>query len=296
MRSAVLGVAGVVWTLAWLIVPTSWWVQARVLDADAFQATVERALQVEDVDTDITNRITAEAVEATKQFVAKTFPQFSGQATAMLDLAGPTIAALVNSGVNSPTGERVLVSMAGGMHDVFVAWVDEQPVGRPGLQADFEDGRVELDVDELMAGENFSVGPLNVAFDRMDLPVLSVPIMLPPEWMRAPVQAVRDALVPALLAAALSATLLVGLGRGSLRAITAASVSAAAACGVAVGVIAVSWRASAASDWTITRELVALLVRPWVVAYLWVIVALLLVAAAGWALDRRRMVGQPEPA
>jgi hypothetical protein len=296
MRRAVLVVAGVIWTLAWLVVPTSWWVQAHVLDADAFEATVEHALQVEDVDTDITNRITAEAVEATKQFVAQTFPQFAGHATAMFDLAGTTIAGLVNAGVNSPTGERVLVSMAAGMHEVFVAWVDEAPVGRPGLQADFDEGRVELDVDEFVAGEDFSVGPFDVAFDNLDLPVLSVPIALPPEWMRAPVQVARDALLPALLGVTLSGALLVGLGRGSLRAVAAASLSAAAACAVALGVIAVSWRASSASDWAITRELTTLLVRPWVVAYVWVIAGMLLVAVAGWAWDRRRMVVRRAPA
>jgi hypothetical protein len=98
------------------------------------------------------------------------------------------------------------------------------------VQADFGKDRVERDADELVAGQGFSVGPSDIAFDSLDLPTLSAPIALPPDWMRAPLQAVRDALVSALLTAAACAALLIGLERGRLRALAAASVTAAAAC------------------------------------------------------------------
>jgi hypothetical protein len=51
MKNAALALAGAVWMLAWLIVPTSWWVQAQILDEKALWATVERALQAEEIDT-----------------------------------------------------------------------------------------------------------------------------------------------------------------------------------------------------------------------------------------------------
>jgi len=261
--------ATLVWIACWLIAPASWWLNERILDEQAFRATMTEILQIENVDAEITDRATAQVMQDARTWVADTVPLFATQADFLLDRAEPTVAGLVNGAVNSQPGERAMLGMATQIHNVFVAWLEQDSLGQPGLQADLGQGEANFDLDELLAGETVSLGPVEVPLDALDLPGLSVPVPLPPDWMRTPLVLVRDALLPSVLVMAASAVALVALDRGRTRALAVASgVTAVILAGAAL-LLKSTWTVSGAdsADWTITRAVGELLVAPWITAY-----------------------------
>jgi hypothetical protein len=177
------------------------------------------------------------------------------------------------------------------VHNAFVAWLDEDTLGQPGLQADLGQGSATFDLDEMLAGEQVSLGPIEIPLDALDLPGIGVPVPLPPDWLRVPVNLVRSAFVPGVIGIALSATALFLLDRPRLRALAVASLLTALTCAVAILVINTSWTVSGAdsADWTITRAIAELLVRPWITAYTWVIVGMAALAAGAFLWDRHRL-------
>jgi hypothetical protein len=225
--------------------------------------------------------------------VDRTVPLLSSQADALLDRVEPTVAGLVNKAVNSQPGERAMLGVATQAHNVFLAWLDADALGRPGLQADLDEGRATFDADLLVEGQSVMLGPVTIPLDALDLPGLTVPVPLPPDWMRTPINLLRSALLPAVIGIVLTGLALVALDRGRVRALAAASAITAAGCAVAIVLIRASWTLSGAdsADWTITRAIGELMVRPWITAYLWVIAGMLLLAVVGFVADRRRLVG-----
>ena len=290
----VLGIllAALVWISCWLIAPASWWLNETILDEQAFAASMQEVLQIEDVDTEITNRATAQVMADARAFVDRTVPLFSTQVDALLDRAEPTIQGLVNQAVNSQPGERVMLGLAAEVHNTFLAWLDEDTLGRPGLQADLSQGRAILDVDELLAGQTVQLGPLVIPLDALNLPGLQVPVPLPPDWMRLPVNLLRSAFVPAVIGIVVATAALIALDRGRTRALAVVSGVTAIVCAIAVAVIQSSWTLTGAdsAEWTITRAIGELMVRPWVTAYLYVIAGMLFVTIAGLLWDRHRLV------
>lgn len=187
MRAVGIVTATLVWIACWLIAPASWWLNERILDEQAFRATMTEILQIENVDAEITDRATAQVMQDARTWVADTVPLFATQADFLLDRAEPTVAGLVNGAVNSQPGERAMLGMATQIHNVFVAWLEQDSLGQPGLQADLGQGEANFDLDELLAGETVSLGPVEVPLDALDLPGLSVPVPLPrtgcgPRW------------------------------------------------------------------------------------------------------------------
>lgn len=280
--------ATLVWIACWLIAPASWWLNEKILDEQAFRATMTEILQIENVDAEITDRATAQVMQDARTWVADTVPLFATQADFLLDRAEPTVAGLVNGAVNSQPGERAMLGMATQIHNVFVAWLEQDSLGQPGLQADLGQGEANFDLDELLAGETVSLGPVEVPLDALDLPGLSVPVPLPPDWMRTPLVLVRDALLPSVLVMAASAVALVALDRGRTRALAVASgVTAVILAGAAL-LLKSTWTVSGAdsADWTITRAVGELLVAPWITAYVVVGAALAGLCVISLIVDR----------
>jgi hypothetical protein len=282
-----------VWVLCWLVAPAAWWLNERILDEEAFAASMQAVLRIEQVDTEITNRTTAQVMDDARGFVDRTVPLLSSQADALLDRVEPTVAGLVNKAVNSQPGERAMLGVATQAHNVFLAWLDADALGRPGLQADLDEGRATFDADLLVEGQSVTLGPVTIPLDALDLPGLTVPVPLPPDWMRTPINLLRSALLPAAIGIVLTGLALVALDRGRLRALAAASAITAAGCTVAIVLIRATWTLSGAdsADWTLTRAIGELMVRPWITAYLWVIAGMLVLAVVGFVADRRRLVG-----
>ncbi len=164
----------------------------------------------------------------------------------------------------------------------------------PGLQADLDEGRATFDVDLLVAGQSATLGPVTIPLDALDLPGLTVPVPLPPDWMRVPINLLRSALLPAVIGIALTGIALIALDRGRVRALATASAITAAGCAGTILLIRTSWTLSGAdsADWTITRAIGELMVRPWITAYVWVIVGMVALAALGFVADRHRLVGR----
>ncbi len=280
--------ATLVWIACWLIAPASWWLNEKILDEQAFRGTMTEILQIENVDAEITDRATAQVMQDARTWVADTVPLFATQADFLLDRAEPTVAGLVNGAVNSQPGERAMLGMATQIHNVFVAWLEQDSLGQPGLQADLGQGEANFDLDELLAGETVSLGPVEVPLDALDLPGLSVPVPLPPDWMRTPLVLVRDALLPSVLVMAASAVALVALDRGRTRALAVASgVTAVILAGAAL-LLKSTWTVSGAdsADWTITRAVGELLVAPWITAYVVVGAALAGLCVISLIVDR----------
>ena len=288
MRAVGIVTATLVWMACWLIAPASWWLNEKILDEQAFRATMTEILQIENVDAEITDRATAQVMQDARTWVADTVPLFASQADFLLDAAEPTVAGLVNGAVNSQPGERAMLGMATQVHNVFVAWLEQDSLGQPGLQADLGQGEASFDLDELLAGETVSLGPVEVPLDALDLPGLSVPVPLPPDWMRTPLVLVRDALLPSVLVMAASAVALVALDRGRTRALAVASgVTAVIVAGAAL-LLKSTWTVSGAdsADWTITRAVGQLLVAPWITAYVVVGAALAGLCVISLIVDR----------
>ena len=288
MRAVGIVTATLVWIACWLIAPASWWLNEKILDEQAFRATMTEILQIENVDAEITDRATAQVMQDARTWVAETVPLFATQADFLLDRAEPTVAGLVNGAVNSQPGERVMLGMATQIHNVFVAWLEQDSLGQPGLQADLGQGEASFDLDELLAGETVTLGPVEVPLDALDLPGLSVPVPLPPDWMRTPLVLVRDALLPSILVMAGSAVALVALDRGRTRALAVASgVTAVIVAGAAL-LLKSTWTVSGAdsADWTITRAVSQLLVAPWISAYVVVGAALAGLCVISLIVDR----------
>jgi hypothetical protein len=281
-------VVTITWIVCWLVAPASWWLNERILDEQAFRETMRQVLQIEDVDAEITDRATAQVMDDAATFVQDTVPLLAGPAQALLDRAEPLVAGAVNTAVNSQPGERAMLAMADQMHAAFVAWLEQDSLGRPGLEADLDDGRVRFDLDELLAGEQVALGPVTIPLDALDLPGLSVPVPLPPDWMRVPLTLVRDALIPALIGIAVGGALLVLLDRGRTRALAVASGLAALVVGGAAMLIRASWSLSGAqgADWTITRAVADLLVRPWLTASAVVVAVLAVLTVVALVADR----------
>ena len=275
--------AALVWISCWLIAPASWWLNETILDEQAFAASMQEVLQIEDVDTQITNRATAQVMADARAFVDRTVPLFAAQADALLDRAEPTVQGLVNQAVNSQPGERVMLGLAAEVHNTFLAWLDEDTFGRPGLQADLSQGRAVLDVDELLAGQSVNVGPLVIPLDALDLPGLQVPVPLPPDWMRLPVNLLRSAFVPAVVGIVVAGAALLclrsrpdprtGRRRGRHRHHVRNRSRGAP--------VIVDLTGADSAQWTITRAIGELMVRPWITAYLYVIGAMLLITIGG---------------
>ncbi len=293
MKVLGLIVATLVWVVCWVVAPASWWLNERILDEQAFDASMREVLQIEEVDAQITDRATAEVLAGARGFVQRTVPFVAPQADLLLDAAQPTVSGLVNKAVNSQPGEKAMLGVANEVHNVFLAWLDEDTLGQPGLEADLDAGQATFDLDEMLAGEVLSLGPVEIPLDAVDVPGLSVPVPLPPDWMRVPLNLVRSALVPALLLAAASGVGLVLLQRGRLRALAIACALTALVCGTVALVIRSTWTLSGAdsADWTITRAIGELMVTPWITAYVWVIVSMVVVGVICLLVDRYRLVG-----
>lgn len=292
MRVLGLVLSTVLWIVCWLIAPASWWLNERILDERAFTATMQEVLEIEDVDAEITDRATAEVMDDARSFVDRTLPFLSDQTDLLLDRAEPTVSGLVNKAVNSQPGERAMLGAATRAHNVFLAWLHEDAVGRPGLQADLGAGEATFDLDTLLAGQSIPLGPVDVPLDALDLPGLSVPLPLPPDWMRLPLNLLRSAFVPALIGIGVSAGALVLLDMLRLRALAVASGLTALVCGGAALMIDAAWTLTGAdaADWTITRALGELMVAPWITAYVGVVAGMLLLALVSLVWDRRLLV------
>jgi hypothetical protein len=286
-----LALAALVWIGCWLLVPASWWLNTQILDEQAFADTMTQVLEIEEVDQEITDRATAEVLDNARTFVDRTVPFLAPQADLLLDRAEPAVSGVVTAAVNSQPGEKAMLVVARQVHNAFVAWLDEDTLGQPGLQADLGQGSATFDLDEMLAGEQVSLGPIEIPLDALDLPGIGVPVPLPPDWLRVPVNLVRSAFVPGVIGIALSATALFLLDRPRLRALAVASLLTALTCAVAILVINTSWTVSGAdsADWTITRAIAELLVRPWITAYTWVIVGMAALAAGAFLWDRHRL-------
>ncbi len=291
-------VATLVWIFCWLIAPASWWLNERVLDEQWFASAMTQVLEIEDVDREITDRATAEVMQDARTFVEQNVPILSTPADALLDRAEPTVSGVVNSAVNSQPGQKVMLGIATQAHNAFLAWLDGDSLGQPGLSADLDTGQATIDLDQMLAGEVVTLGPVEIPLDALDLPGLNVPVPLPPDWMRAPLNFVRAAFLPALLGIAASAAALIMLGRPRLRLVAIASGLTAAVCAVTALLIQSTWTLSGAdsADWTITRAIGELMIRPWITAYVWVIVAMVVIAVGALVWDRYRVVATESPA
>ncbi len=290
MKAAGITVATIVWVLGWLVAPASWWLNERVLDEQWFAAAMTDVLQIEDVDREITDRTTAQVLTSARDFVSRTVPGLAGPVDSLLDSAEPAVAAVVGSAVQSQTGQRLLLTASTQAHNAFLAWLNADALGQPGLSADLDAGQAHIDVDELLAGRTAGVGPVQIPLDALNLPGLNVPVPLPPDWMRLPINVVRAAFLPALLGIAAAGAALLALGRPRQRPLLVASGLTALTCGGAALFIHASWTLSGAdsADWTLTRAVGELMVRPWITAYVWVVVAMavLAVGALLWSRDR----------
>jgi hypothetical protein len=292
VRAIGIVAATFLWLLCWLIAPASWWFNAKILDEQAFRSSMQQVLQIEEVDTQITDRATAQVMDDARDFVQRTVPLLAGQAEFLLVRAQPTVSGLVNKAVNSQPGEKVMLGLATQVHNAFLAWLEEDTLGRPGLQADLDDGQARFDVDELLTGQTLALGPVEIPLDALDLPGIGVPVPLPPDWMRTPLQLLRSALLPAVIGIAIAAGALVWLDRGRLHALGIASGVTALVVGGTALILQSTWSLSGADsvDWTITRAIGELLVRPWITAYVWVVVGMVVIAVSALAWDRYRMV------
>lgn len=287
--------AAFVWILCWLIAPASWWLNERILDEQAFSASMQEVLGIHDVDTQVADHVTTEIMQDAHGFVDRTVPALAPQLDALLERAEPTVNSVVVEAVNSQIGQEAMLEVATQTQNAFVAWLDADSLGRPGLQADLDSGTATLDVDQLMAGRTVAIGPIDVPLDALDLPGLSVPVPLPPAWMRAPLNFVRSAFWPAVLGIVLSGAALAWLDRWRLRALGVAAVVTAAVCAITALVIRATWTLSGAdsADWTVTRAVGELMVRPWLQAYVVVIATMAAIAVGAWVVERRRVVAQP---
>lgn len=298
MRAAGIAVATIVWILGWLVAPASWWLNERVLDEQWFADAMTRVLQIEDVDREITDRTTAQVLTSARDFVSRNVPALAGPVDSLLDTAEPAVAAAVGSAVDSQPGQRLLLGASTQAHNAFLAWLDADSLGQPGLSADLESGQAQIDLDELLAGKTAGVGPVQIPLDGLDLPGLNVPVPLPPDWLRVPINIVRAAFLPALLGIAAGGTGLLILGRPRQRPLLVASGLTALTCGGAALLIQSGWTLSGAdsADWTLTRAIGELMVKPWVTAYAWVVVGMVAITVGALLWDRYRLVGATDPA
>lgn len=288
MRGFGIIVATLAWIACWLIAPASWWLNEKILDEQAFRATMVQVLQIENVDTEITNRATAQVMDDARSWVDSTVPLLSSQADFLLDKAQPTVSSLVNKAVNSQPGEKVMLGMATQVQNVFLAWLEEDTLGQPGLSADLGEGEATFDFDQLMAGEKVSLGPFDVPLDALDLPGVSVPVPLPPDWMRLPLTLVRDALVPSIIGIVISGAALVLFDRGRARSLAIAAGVTALGTGAAALFLQSTWSLSGAdsADWTMTRAIGQLMVQPWITAYVLVVAIMVGLAVFSLIVDR----------
>lgn len=292
MRVFGIVVATLVWIACWLIAPASWWLNEKILDEQAFRQTMTQVLQIENVDTEITNRATGQVMDDARSWVDSNVPVFSSQADFLLDKAQPTVSSLVNKAVNSQPGEKAMLGMASEVHNVFVAWLEQDTLGRPGWEADLSEGEAHFDVDELLAGQKVSVGPFDVPLDALNLPGLTVPVPLPPAWMRTPLTLLRDAMIPSIVGIAVCAVLLVLLERGRTRALAVAAGVTALVVGGAALFLQSTWSLSGAdsADWTVTRAIGQLMVQPWITAYVIVVAVMVGLAVIALVIDRMLVV------
>ena len=292
MRKAAAVAAGLVWLLCWVIAPASWWVNEKLLNEQAFQASMSKALGIEDVDTQIADRVTNHVMDSAREFVDTSAPAIAPQADALLETVQPTVSSIVLKAVNSQPGQKALLEVATQTHNAFVAWLDSDTLGRPGLEADLDEGRATLDVDQMLAGQSFTVGPVSIPLDALNVPGVSVPVPLPPAWMRLPLNLVRSAFWPAVVGIVASGVLLAWLDTWRLRALGIAAAATAVLCGATALLIRTTWTLSGAdgADWTLTRAIGELMVQPWLTAYMIVVVAMVVVALTAWLVERRRPV------
>jgi hypothetical protein len=288
VRAFGIVVATLAWIACWLVAPASWWLNEKILDEQTFRATMLQVLQIENVDTEITTRATAQVMQDARSWVDNTVPVFSSQADFLLDKAQPTVSSVINRAVNSQPGEKAMLGVATSVHTVFVGWLNEDTLGQPGLDADLAEGQAHFDFDELMAGETVSLGPFDIPLDALDLPGISVPVPLPPDWMRVPLTLVRDALIPATIGIVLCAVGLVLLDRGRTRALGVAAGVTALVTGGAALLLQSTWSLSGADsvDWTISRAVGQLMVQPWITAYVVVVAAMVGLAVVSLIVDR----------
>lgn len=286
---------GALWLLCWVVAPASWWVNERLLNEQAFADSMTKVLGIEATSTEISGRVTDDVMAKARGFVDTAAPVLAPQADALLDAAEPTVSSLVYRAVTSQPGKRAMLEVATQSHNAFVAWLDADSLGQPGLSADLESGRATLDVDQMLAGETATVGPVTVPLDALDLPAVSVPVPLPPSWMRLPLNLARSAFWPAVAGIVVSGVLLAWLDRWRLRALGIAAVITAAACGATALVIRATWTLSGAdsADWTITRAIGELMVGPWLSAYVIVILLMTALAVIALLVERRRTAAIP---
>ncbi|MEZ5185801.1 MAG: hypothetical protein R2720_08650 [Candidatus Nanopelagicales bacterium] len=292
MRAIGILGAALIWILCWLIAPASWWLNARLLDEQAFADSMTQVLQIEDVDSEITTRATARVMTDARDFVQRNAPLVSDQVDFLLDRAEPTVADVVSKAVNSQPGEKAMLATAVETHNVLLAWLDQDTLGRPGLQADLDTGHATLDLDQMLAGQAVTLGPVRIPLDALDVPGIAVPVPLPPDWMRTPINLLRWAFIPALIGIGGSGIALVLLSSARLRVLAVVSALTAVVCGGAAALISSAWALSGAdsADWTLTRAISALLVRPWITAYLWIVVAMVVITLGALSWDRFRLV------
>ena len=70
----------------------------------------------------------------------------------------------------------MMLGVATQAHNAFLAWLDGDSLGQPGLSADLDTGEARIDLDEMLVGEVVQVGPLDIPLDALDLPGLNVPV------------------------------------------------------------------------------------------------------------------------
>lgn len=140
-------------------------------------------LLTDDVDRRIAARASSQVIEQTRRFVHDAAPAFAAGADALIDQAEPVVTELVGKAVNSQPGEGAMLAVSRQAHGVFLAWLNHDSLGPPGLQADLATGQARLDLDELLVGQHIGIGPLQVPMDGLDLPGLGVPVPLPPDWL-----------------------------------------------------------------------------------------------------------------
>ncbi|HQR78756.1 MAG TPA: hypothetical protein PLT68_00905 [Actinomycetota bacterium] len=298
MRTLGALAAALVWTACWLILPASWWFNTRILDEDAFTGTMRQALLNDGVQQQITARATSQVIDQTRRFLHTTLPAVSVGTDALLVQAEPVVTGLVGEAVASKPGEQAMLATSRQAHAFFLAWLDQDSLGQPGLRTDLGEGTARFDLDELLTGQHISIGPLQVPLDVLDLPGLDVPVPMPPDWMRIPLTVLRWAWIPALTGIALSTAALLALGPRRLRGLAIASGSTAVLCAGSV-VFAQNFPAlsgSGSSDAGITIGVLTPLVQPLLTAYAWLTAAMAMVAVLAWLGDRHRLVGNRPPA
>ena len=296
MRGLAITAAAVVWILSWLLAPASWWLNERALDEQWFAGAMTRVLEIDDVDREITDRATAQVLDSTRDYLSRYVPFLASQTDALLDMAQPTVTAVVGGAVNSQPGQKATLALTVEVHNAFLGWLDHDTLGRPGLEADLASGHARFDLDDLLAGHTVNLGPVEIPLGALDLPGLTVPVPLPPDWLRTPINLTRAAFWPAVIGIAASAAALLVLDRRRPRALGIACAVTALGCGASALLLQSTWAVSGAdsADWTLTRFLAEMLIRPLLTAYFWSFMAMTLSAVGTLWWHRRRLVpGRP---